>query len=435
MKVSSPVDNYFARPYAFGADLFEMRHGAQALNLITNAGGSNGAAASNSAPGTGSAPHSEAFAGNNAAHTIAANLSTSKSGDLYARFEAERNEQMSAEALCKLNELNLHAESALLKEKQQQHHLNRSATPVRLAAYAQQHANSPHNTTAAGDARSVVESALFGSFGNDNGRDCKLSANGPLLLGLKLKEEDISDSMHHHQLNQSYGSVPSTPTAQTPGLEDAGRVSQPNAATRKTLASQDTATSKRKKLEQITESLIETLKQSTESGNKLPLHLFSKPPTVTPVSSTQNPYLAHHHFLTNESASKTPENFSLESSHPNAASNANALRASPSIATATTLGTAASPTTTAPPGTGSLLALTPSSSPASANENLIKTLHITHPAQVAALQQQQQQQSSQQSATQKPPSSKLYATCVICNKQLSNQYNLRVHLETHQNVR
>ncbi|KAJ1525869.1 hypothetical protein ONE63_009061 [Megalurothrips usitatus] len=29
---------------------------------------------------------------------------------------------------------------------------------------------------------------------------------------------------------------------------------------------------------------------------------------------------------------------------------------------------------------------------------------------------------------------KLYATCAICGKQLSNQYNLRVHMETHQNV-
>lgn len=35
----------------------------------------------------------------------------------------------------------------------------------------------------------------------------------------------------------------------------------------------------------------------------------------------------------------------------------------------------------------------------------------------------------------KPTNSKLYATCFICHKQLSNQYNLRVHLETHQNVR
>lgn len=35
----------------------------------------------------------------------------------------------------------------------------------------------------------------------------------------------------------------------------------------------------------------------------------------------------------------------------------------------------------------------------------------------------------------KAPNSKLYATCFICHKQLSNQYNLRVHLETHQNVR
>ncbi|XP_055384197.1 PR domain zinc finger protein 15 isoform X2 [Condylostylus longicornis] len=30
---------------------------------------------------------------------------------------------------------------------------------------------------------------------------------------------------------------------------------------------------------------------------------------------------------------------------------------------------------------------------------------------------------------------KIYATCFICQKQLSNQYNLRVHLETHQNIR
>lgn len=37
--------------------------------------------------------------------------------------------------------------------------------------------------------------------------------------------------------------------------------------------------------------------------------------------------------------------------------------------------------------------------------------------------------------TPKQSNSKLYATCFICHKQLSNQYNLRVHLETHQNVR
>lgn len=40
-----------------------------------------------------------------------------------------------------------------------------------------------------------------------------------------------------------------------------------------------------------------------------------------------------------------------------------------------------------------------------------------------------------QSMTTKQSNSKLYATCFICHKQLSNQYNLRVHLETHQNVR
>jgi len=30
--------------------------------------------------------------------------------------------------------------------------------------------------------------------------------------------------------------------------------------------------------------------------------------------------------------------------------------------------------------------------------------------------------------------SKGYATCPVCKKQLSNQYNLRVHMETHQNM-
>lgn len=38
-------------------------------------------------------------------------------------------------------------------------------------------------------------------------------------------------------------------------------------------------------------------------------------------------------------------------------------------------------------------------------------------------------------ALPKPTNQKLYATCFICNKKLSNQYNLRVHLETHQNMR
>lgn len=35
----------------------------------------------------------------------------------------------------------------------------------------------------------------------------------------------------------------------------------------------------------------------------------------------------------------------------------------------------------------------------------------------------------------KIPNSKLFAKCFICSKLLSNQYNLRVHLETHQNMR
>ncbi|XP_054257212.1 longitudinals lacking protein, isoforms H/M/V-like [Macrosteles quadrilineatus] len=36
--------------------------------------------------------------------------------------------------------------------------------------------------------------------------------------------------------------------------------------------------------------------------------------------------------------------------------------------------------------------------------------------------------------TKSKNSPKLYATCFVCGKQLSNQYNLRVHMETHQNA-
>lgn len=42
---------------------------------------------------------------------------------------------------------------------------------------------------------------------------------------------------------------------------------------------------------------------------------------------------------------------------------------------------------------------------------------------------------NQQGPPAKIPNSKLFAKCFICSKLLSNQYNLRVHLETHQNMR
>lgn len=86
---------------------------------------------------------------------------------------------------------------------------------------------------------------------------------------------------------------------------------------------------------------------------------------------------------------------------------------------------------------------------------------LQHQQQLQQHQQHQQQQTAQQShmpsgyhgtdqssgggqndgltveksVHPKQSNSKLYATCFICHKQLSNQYNLRVHLETHQNVR
>lgn len=44
-------------------------------------------------------------------------------------------------------------------------------------------------------------------------------------------------------------------------------------------------------------------------------------------------------------------------------------------------------------------------------------------------------QNNQTGPPAKIPNSKLFAKCFICSKLLSNQYNLRVHLETHQNMR
>ena len=42
--------------------------------------------------------------------------------------------------------------------------------------------------------------------------------------------------------------------------------------------------------------------------------------------------------------------------------------------------------------------------------------------------------SSPSTSSRLSPGTKLFATCLVCGKQLSNQYNLRVHMETHQNV-
>ncbi|XP_046808859.1 protein tramtrack, alpha isoform isoform X2 [Lucilia cuprina] len=55
--------------------------------------------------------------------------------------------------------------------------------------------------------------------------------------------------------------------------------------------------------------------------------------------------------------------------------------------------------------------------------------------EAARLMSNEKLSSTQSPQTKAPSNSKLYATCFICHKQLSNQYNLRVHLETHQNVR
>ncbi|XP_037908928.1 broad-complex core protein isoforms 1/2/3/4/5 isoform X2 [Hermetia illucens] len=111
---------------------------------------------------------------------------------------------------------------------------------------------------------------------------------------------------------------------------------------------------------------------------KLPMKMPHSPPSSLALKPPPFPPLPHH-FMTTEESSKGPEGIPTGSPHPPA----------PSYSPPENLST---------------------------SESLLeKTISGT--------------------ATTKTPNAKLYATCFICHKQLSNQYNLRVHLETHQNVR
>lgn len=67
--------------------------------------------------------------------------------------------------------------------------------------------------------------------------------------------------------------------------------------------------------------------------------------------------------------------------------------------------------------------------------NSSSTPNALGPLPTSGAQQENTVDKPASSPQSKISNSKLYATCFICHKQLSNQYNLRVHLETHQNVR
>lgn len=68
-------------------------------------------------------------------------------------------------------------------------------------------------------------------------------------------------------------------------------------------------------------------------------------------------------------------------------------------------------------------------------ENLMIRSNEQMPINYQVQEKKQTMNANSTGNTTKIPNSKLFAKCFICSKLLSNQYNLRVHLETHQNMR
>lgn len=371
IKMESPGEPFFPRPFNFHSPLFP-----QALNLATNNNNNNN-------------------------NNNSGNPGPNKSADLFSRF-LPRSDMMANEALWKMNE-----ESEAINRD------NKSGTSGgpggnNLEDRQSVNANNKNNAT-----------VTTGQASSDE-KQQNTPKNETESTNTSPKFNFDSNHLHHD----------STATSTPSSNPDEHRVQQQqslNTCSAKKSASQE---NKRKKIDKIAENLrtqttasaataaaaaafnkhlLQSLKSFPQSSQSLSqLHLFSKPPTATPVSNQQPSFLAHH-FLTNESASKTPENLILESSHPGPGTGAlNHAITSPGVASSSTC---SSSTTITPSMAMDLVG---------ASGMLKAAVHHLSP------QQQQQQQ--------KPPT-KLYATCFICNKQLSNQYNLRVHLETHQNVR
>lgn len=366
----------------------------QALNLATN---NNNSSSSNN--------------NNNQNHN------GGKSADLFSRFLPQKCDMTTAmaanEALWKMNE-----ESEAINRDNKSGPSGGSCLEDRQSVNANNKNNS--GTSIAGTAAGLAsDDEKQQNSGTPKNETESVAAN----TSPKFNFDSNSNHLHHDS------TAPSTPSSNP----DEHRMQQQqslNTCSTKKSASQE---NKRKKIDKIAENLrtqtaasasaasaaaaaaaasfnkhlLQSLKSFPPSSQSplSQLHLFSKPPTATPVSSNQQPSFLAHHFLTNESASKTPENLILESAHPSG----HAI--------------------TSPGGPASSTTCSPSSSATMAMVAAAAAAH--HLGGMSPQQQQHQQQHQQQ---QKPPT-KLYATCFICNKQLSNQYNLRVHLETHQNVR
>ncbi|XP_058826128.1 protein tramtrack, beta isoform [Topomyia yanbarensis] len=402
IKMESPGEQFFPRPFNFHSPLFP-----QALNLATNNNCNN--------------------SGNNSNNNNSTCSSANKSTDLFSRFLPQKCDMMPNETLWKMNE----ESEAINRDNKSVNSSNNG--PSGLGSEDRQSVNANNKNVAAGHQQPIEKQSPVRN-------DTEAITGGISKFNLD------SNHLHHHlqQPQQHHDSAPSTPSSNPD--EQLRPMSQNTCSAKKSISQEN----KRKKIDKIAENLrtqntataaaaaaavaaasfnkhlLQSLKFPPNSQSLSPLHLFSKPPTVTPVSNQQPSFLSHH-FLTNETASKTPENLILESSHPSPGAGAlNHSNSSPTPSTAACSSSASQLT--------SSMAMDMASS-FSANSMLkaAAAAHYLSPCGPIGSQQQQQQQQQQQSL-QKPPT-KLFATCSICNKQLSNQYNLRVHLETHQNVR
>ncbi|XP_055641936.1 protein tramtrack, beta isoform [Toxorhynchites rutilus septentrionalis] len=368
IKMESPGESYFPRPFNFHSPLLP-----QALNLATHSNNNNNTSSS-----------------------------ANKSTELFSRFLPQKCDMLPNEALWKMDE-----QSDAINRGNKNANSN---GPSCGSEYRQTvNANNKSNN-------SITSQPIDKQITAKN--DTQIATGGNPKFNL--------DSNHFHHA-QHHDSAPSTPSSNP---DEQRTVSSLNTCSAKKFISQE---NKRKKIDKIAENLrtqttataaaaaaaaasfnkhlLQSLKFPPSSQSLSPLHLFSKPPTVTPITNQQPSFLAHH-FLTNESASKTPENLILESAHPSPGTGALNHTASSSVASSS-----CSTSTTITPSMAMDIV---SASTLSANSMLKAAAHHLSPSATG---------------TQQKPPTKLYATCFICNKQLSNQYNLRVHLETHQNVR
>ncbi|XP_055614391.1 hybrid signal transduction histidine kinase L, partial [Uranotaenia lowii] len=392
IKLESPGEPYFSRPFNLHSPFFP-----QALNLAThNSNANNNNNSSNNGNTHGVSNGSISSNNNNNTNSSNAN----KSAELFSRFLPQKCDMMPNEALWKMNEAN----EAINRDKKPGN--NNSPSDSNLEDRQSVNANNKNNIGQASEKQNMARSDMV---------------------------VDATCGNPKFNLDRSHHSLPdSAPTTPSSNPDEQRTHSSLNAVSTPTKKSTNQE-SKRKKIDKIAEDLrsqttasaavaaaalnkhlLQSLKFSPGAQSLSPLHLFSKPPTATPVSSQQPSFLAHH-FLTNESASKTPESLILESSHPSPGGGLlNNLGDSPMPSSPCSSATTITPSMALDMAVGGGGSSISSNSMLKMGSVLGSSVPGGGPTNVPT---------------------KPYATCFICNKQLSNQYNLRVHLETHQNVR